>query len=154
MGHFGSSGIKRQIRNHFDFQHLDTLVNNEVATCEDCQLFTRKAVKGPLVPVFVPSRAWEYISIDFFGPMPDGSHVLVVQDLCTKYPVALLMKRGTTAKQFQSSSRFSPILLKISTEYYISVFKLTRNRTEIPHFYWCNTSSFTLEKRQMFSPSV
>jgi hypothetical protein len=99
MGHFGCSGIKRQIRNHFDFQHLDTIVNDEVATCEDCQLFTRKTVKAPLVPVFVPSKAWEYVSIDFFGPMPTGEHVLVVQDLCTKYPVASLMRRGTTAKQ-------------------------------------------------------
>ena len=99
MGHFGCSGIKRQIRNHFDLQHLDSIVNQEVATCEDCQLFTRKTVKAPLVPVFVPSRAWEYVSIDFFGPMPDGSYVLVVQDLCTKYPVAVLMRKGTTAKQ-------------------------------------------------------
>ena len=30
--------------------------------------------------------------------MPSGDHVLVIQDLCTKYPVAALMKHSTTAK--------------------------------------------------------
>ena len=99
MGHFGCSGIKRQLRNHFDFPHLDSAVEGEVAVCEDCQLFTRKAVKAPLTPVYVPSQAWEYVSIDFFGPMPDESHVLVVQDLCTKYPVAALLKKGTSARE-------------------------------------------------------
>ena len=68
MGHFGCSGIKRQLRNHFDFQHLDSAVESEVAVCEDCQLFTRKAVKAPLTPVYVPSLALEYASIDFFWP--------------------------------------------------------------------------------------
>ena len=48
--------------------------------------------------MFVPSRAWEYVSIDFFGPTPDNEYVLVVQDLCTKYPVASLLK-NTNAKR-------------------------------------------------------
>ena len=98
MGHFRCSGLKRQLRGHFDFQYLDKCVENEVKTCNDCQLFTRKATKAPITPVFVPSEAWEYISIDFFGPMPGGEHVLVVQDLCTKYPVAAILKRDTIAK--------------------------------------------------------
>lgn len=98
MGHFGCSGFKRQIRAHFDFPHLDDLVETEVKNCADCQLFTKKTVKNPLTHVYVPTKAWEYVSVDFFGPMPGGEHVLVVQDLCTKYPVASLLKNGTSAK--------------------------------------------------------
>ena len=71
-GHFGCSGFKRQIRNHFDFPGLDTLVEQEVNNCNDCQLFTKKDTKNPLTPVHVPSKAWEYVSIDFSGPMPRG----------------------------------------------------------------------------------
>ena len=97
MGHFGCSGFKRQLRSHFDFSKLDELCEKEVKHCDDCQLFTRKTTKNPLSPVFVPNRAWEYVSIDFYGPLPDGEHVLVVQDLCTKYPVASLLKKDTTA---------------------------------------------------------
>ena len=97
-GHLGRSAFKRQMRNHFDFPNLDHLVETEVKNCNDCQLFTRKAVKNPLTPVYVPNSAWEYVSIDFFGPMPQGEHVLVVQDLCTKYPVAVLLSKGTHAK--------------------------------------------------------
>ena len=98
MGHFGATGLKRQVRAHYHFPHLDTLIEAEVEHCHDCQLFTRKATKEPLTPVYVPEKAWEYVSMDFFGPMPNGCHVLVIQDLCTKYPVAVLMKQGTDAK--------------------------------------------------------
>ena len=61
-------------------------------------MFTEKGNKALLSPVYVPKQAWDYVSIDFFGPMPSGEHMLVVQDLCTKNPVAVLMKNGTTAK--------------------------------------------------------
>ena len=98
LGHFGSTGLKRLIRAHFYFRYLDTLIENEVKHCEDCQLFTTKSIKEPLKPIYVPCKAWEFISIDFFGPMPSVEHVLVIQDLCTKYPVAALMKHSTTAK--------------------------------------------------------
>ena len=86
------------MRNHFDFPNLDSLVEAEVKNCNDCQLFTKKSTKNPLCPVYVPSKAWEYVRIDFFGPMPAGEHVLVVQDLCTKSPVAVLLKQSTDAK--------------------------------------------------------
>ena len=61
-------------------------------------MFTEKGNKALFSPVYVPKQAWNYVSIYFFGPMPSGEHVFVVQDLCTKYPVAVLMKSGTTAK--------------------------------------------------------
>ena len=98
MGHFGCSGLKRQLRSHFDFQKLNQLVENEVLKCNDCQLFTGKAIKAPLSPVYVPTEVWEYISIDFYGSMPGGDHILVIQDLCTKYPVAVLLNNDTKAK--------------------------------------------------------
>ena len=98
MGHFGCAGLKRQLRAHFHFPLLDILAENEIKHCHYCNLYTTKAIKEPLVPVYVPSKAWEYVSIDFFGPMPRGEHVLVIQDLCTKYPVTVLIERNTSAK--------------------------------------------------------
>ena len=61
-------------------------------------MFTEKGNKALFYPVYVPKQAWDYVSIDFLGPMTSGEYVLVVQDLYTKYPVAVLMKNGTTAK--------------------------------------------------------
>ena len=97
-GHFGCAGLKSQLRAHFHFPLLDTLEENEVKHCRNCNLYTSKAIKDPLVPVYVPSKAWEYVSIDFFCPLPQGEHVLVIQDLCTKYPAAVLIERNTSAK--------------------------------------------------------
>ena len=84
MGHIGMSGLKRQLRSHFEFPFLDKLVEKEVSKCADCQLFIRKPNKSHLVPVYVPKKVWDYVSIDFFCPTPNGDYVLVVQDLCTK----------------------------------------------------------------------
>ena len=78
IGHFGVTGIKRQIQAHFHFPHLDTLVETEVKYCHDCQLNTNKPTKEPLTPVHVPHKAWEYVSVNFFGPMPNGHHLLVI----------------------------------------------------------------------------
>ena len=82
MGHFGCAGLKCQLHAHFHFPLLDKLAENEVKHCYDCNLYTNKAIKEPLVPVYEPSKAGEYVSIDFFGPLPQGDHVLVIQDLC------------------------------------------------------------------------
>ena len=77
------------MRAHFSFPTLDKLIETEVRNCNDCQLFTPKQHKEPLVPVYIPTKAWEYVNEDY---------VLVLQEMCTKYPVAALMQRGTTAK--------------------------------------------------------
>ena len=57
MGHLGISGLKRQIRNHFAFPQVNKIVEDELRTCHDCQIFTTKATKDPLIPVYVPPRS-------------------------------------------------------------------------------------------------
>ena len=57
LGHFGSTGLKRLIRAHFYFPYLDTLIENEVRHCKDCQLFTTKSIEEPLKPIYVLCKA-------------------------------------------------------------------------------------------------
>ena len=87
---------------HFHFEKLDELVESEIFNCHDCQMFTNKATQTPLIPVYVPLEAWEFVSMDFFGPMPNKEYILVIQDMCTKYPVAVVMKNTNAEKTIEA----------------------------------------------------
>ena len=49
-------------------------------------------------PHKVPSRCWENVAVDLFGPMPPSHHVVVVQDLTSRYPSARIVSSTKAAK--------------------------------------------------------
>ena len=51
-------------------------------------MFTNKTTKEPLKIIKHPEEAWQDVSIDLFGPMPDKKHIVVVQDMNTRFPAA------------------------------------------------------------------
>ena len=60
-------------------------------------MFTQKTTRHATEPNSVPEKCWEETSVDLFGPLPSSHHVLVVQDLASRYPVAKIVK-STNAK--------------------------------------------------------
>ena len=52
----------------------------------------------PLCHHQVPDNAWDTVAVDLFGPMPSRNHVVVVQDLSSKYPAAKLVS-STSAER-------------------------------------------------------
>jgi hypothetical protein len=78
-------------------QGLDSKVKKFVEECVDCQAFTKKTTKQPIQPNRVPSSCWEEVSVDLFGPLPSKNHIVVVQDLASRYPVAKIVS-STSAK--------------------------------------------------------
>ena len=89
--HPGMNGMKRRLRSHFWFPKMDKSIENFVENCEDCQMFTNKRTKQPLIPVVAPKRPWNDVSIDLFGPMPDQKHVVVVLDSASRFPAAKIV---------------------------------------------------------------
>ena len=94
----GQNGLMRRLRSHFFIPKLDVKVEQLVGKCTDCQLFTNKTIREPIEPNKVPDRCWEEVSVDLFGPLPSNNHIVVVQDLCSRYPVAKIVK-STSAKE-------------------------------------------------------
>ena len=92
LAHRGShpckSGIERRLRYHFFFHNMNMKVDQFVKGCEDCQIFTDNKITEPIRPHGVPSRCWEKVAVDLFGPMPSSNHVVVVQDLASCFPAA------------------------------------------------------------------
>ena len=61
-------------------------------------MFANKKTKEPIKHHEVPQKCWETVAVDLFGPMPSSKHVVVVQDICSRNPVAKLVS-STKADQ-------------------------------------------------------
>ena len=96
--HPGQSGIVRRLRSHFFFHDMDAKVNTLTSTCLFCNMHSDKKTSETLLHHRVPDKCWDTVAVDLFGPMPSKNHVVVVQDLSSKFPAAKLVK-NTSAKQ-------------------------------------------------------
>lgn len=54
-------------------------------------MFTDKKTKEPLKHHQVPKKCWDTVAVDLFGPMPSSKHIVVVQDIGSRYPAAKLV---------------------------------------------------------------
>ena len=96
--HPGQNGLTRRIRSHFFVTNLDIKVQKWVNNCLQCQTFTNKTCNEPIQPNRVPEKCWEEVSVDLFGPLPSKNHIVVIQDLASRFPVARLVS-STAAKK-------------------------------------------------------
>ena len=95
-GHQGSTSMKRYLRSLAWFPGMDKAVDTTVSECLACQAATKTHHRDPLIPSKPPSKPWEKLSTDHFGPLPDGKHLLVVIDELSRYPEVAVVK-GTSA---------------------------------------------------------
>ena len=61
-------------------------------------MFSNKKTSEPIQSHKVPDKCWDTVAVDLFGPMPNKNHVVVVQDLASRFPVAKLVS-SANAKQ-------------------------------------------------------
>ena len=108
--HPGTSAMERRLRYHFYFHNMNSLVEKFVFDCPECNLFSDKKVKEPQKSHNVPTKCWEKVSVDLFGPMPSKNHVIVVQDIGSRFPAAKLV--SSTA-----ASKVIPALTNIYNQY-------------------------------------
>lgn len=73
-------------------------------TCLACSAFCNKKTTEPIVPHAVPSKCWEDVAVDLFGPMPSSKHVVVVQDLASRFPVAKIVSSTSASKVLPAMS--------------------------------------------------
>ena len=83
--------MKTRVRSHFWIPDLNSLVKEKVSTSDTCQRFTSKTTKEPVAAQKTSGVGWEEVSIDLFGPLPNKKHVLVVQDIMSRFPAASIV---------------------------------------------------------------
>lgn len=89
--HPGVSQMERRLRCHFFFHDMQQKVLQYVDSCIDCK------TSEPLCFHKVPSKNWEVVAVDLYGPMPSNNHVVVVQDLGSRFPAAKLVSSTKSA---------------------------------------------------------
>ncbi|XP_059078276.1 uncharacterized protein LOC131876804 [Tigriopus californicus] len=84
--HLRTCSMKRRLRTVAWFPAMDTHIETHVQQCKVCLTITEKATKVEQRCHATPERAWEAVSIDHFGPLPNNSHVLVVRSELLNIP--------------------------------------------------------------------
>ena len=90
--------MERRLRFHFFFHNMDIKVSSFLAKCVECSIFTDKKCKEPIKAHTVPDRCWEKVAVDLFGPMPSRKHIVVVQDLASRFPAAKIVSSTAADK--------------------------------------------------------
>ena len=91
--------MERCLRTHFLFHNMESKVIDFVNSCNDCKAFVDKKTREPIQQHKVPLENWEIVAVDLYGPMPSSNHVVVVQDMGSRYPAAKLVSL-TRAESF------------------------------------------------------
>ena len=86
MGHMGITKTKQMLREKYWFPLMNSLVEQLLNQCFECQVTTKSHRQEPVKMTEIPKKPWETIAIDFGGPYPDGHYNLVAIDKRTRYP--------------------------------------------------------------------
>ena len=89
--HPGQSTLQSRLRFHFFFYDMNNMIQKLVEKCKNCQLFTDKKTMEHIQPHRVPNKCWEKVYVDLFRPMSSSKHIVVVQDLSSRYPAAKIV---------------------------------------------------------------
>jgi len=91
--HQGISGTLALLKHKIWFHGITTLVKHKVSTCDACQMATPQHIKPDVIMTPMPEKIWSHLAMDFYGPlMEDGSHVLVLTDLYSRFVKYYIIK--------------------------------------------------------------
>ncbi|CEL08608.1 hypothetical protein ASPCAL11756 [Aspergillus calidoustus] len=104
-GHFGIDKTCEHIARNYYFPNMRKKVERYINECETClrDKPKRHAPYGKLQNPEVPQRPWEWITVDFVGPLPttkqENDYLAVISDRLTKYIHLKATKTTMTAKE-------------------------------------------------------
>ena len=90
-GHQGTTKTINLLRNRVWFPRIDKLVCEYLKNCPECAMNLKKNPE-PLKMTNCSTKPWTKIAVDFFGPLTDGSEVLVIKDTHSKMVIAQEVK--------------------------------------------------------------
>ena len=99
-GHKGVTKTYLRIKEKYSWPNMKRDIASFVKACKSCQLkkLVRFKTKQPMILTDTPDEAFEKVSMDIMGPLPESSngyhYVLTIQDLLTKYLIAIPLKHA------------------------------------------------------------
>jgi len=95
-GHQGIVKTKRLLRNRMWFPSIDRAVEEMIGNCKQCEMNAPKRPE-PLKMSTYATKPWQKVDADFYGPLPDGSEVLIMKDQHSKMVIAEEVKSTSAA---------------------------------------------------------
>jgi hypothetical protein len=88
-GHLGIVKTKRLIRSKVWFPSIDKQVERKIHNCLACQATDKSgSFPTPVKMSLMPNQPWEYVSIDFYGPIqPSKEYLMVTLDEYSRFPL-------------------------------------------------------------------
>jgi len=86
-GHQGITKCKALLREKVWFAAIDKKVEEVVSQCIYCAANTPQNHREPLQMSELPEAKWTNLAADFYGPLPTGEMLLVIQDEYSRFPV-------------------------------------------------------------------
>ena len=83
--HSGSTRMKMLARSYVWWPHMDSQIEDLVASCELCQSMRAEPPTAQVHPWNFPSKPWSRVHIDYAGPV-NGVMYLVLVDAYSKFP--------------------------------------------------------------------
>lgn len=77
------------------FPNLNQLVEKFVKACSVCQGNSEKVQLEPLKTSKLPDGPWLELAADFYGPLPSGDKLLVIDDEFSRFPIVKILKLTT-----------------------------------------------------------
>ena len=96
-GHQGRTKTTAMLRTKVWFIGMDAKVDSLIDQCPPCQLNEAVHASQPMQPTELPARNWQKLATDFWGPLPNGHELMVVQDKKTRFVV--VFEVTTTASE-------------------------------------------------------
>jgi len=99
-GHKGVNKTYNRLRQNFYWPTMKQDIQAYIKDCRNCQIkkLTRIKTRQPMLITDTPGAAFDKISMDIVGPLPTTrnyhSYILTIQDLLTKYSVAVPLVRA------------------------------------------------------------
>jgi Integrase zinc binding domain/Integrase core domain len=115
-GHLGMSSMKQRLRSKVWWPKMDRDCEDHVKSCHGCQLVASPDPPEPLRRTTLPSKPWEYVSVDFLGPLPSGHSLMITVDYYSRFYEVDIMKSTTAQLTIQ---RLKPIFVRFGLPYTI-----------------------------------
>ena len=78
--------MKQLLRERVWFPNMNKAVEELISTCLACQVTTKPRTHGEVHTSEIPSKPWQLISVDFFGPFENSIYLLHLCDEFSRYP--------------------------------------------------------------------
>ena len=111
-GHIGIVGMKQRLRTKVWWRFIDKDVESWCKSCHGCQLVQLPDRPEPMMQTEIPAKPWEFIGMDFQGPLPSGHNLLVTIDYYSRFYEVDIMTTISAEKLTEKSkvmfARYGP----------------------------------------------